>query len=146
VLAPHDTIHAIVRLAPGPNASSNSKPAHGIFEVSFGAPDPSYSKLPNGTTVTGTEGWLSITNTRKDGQPHIRVEVYENGHEVGSASSVPSQVIEEKNQGVDRELENFVRLVRGEGDAGSGTLDGALSDVAFIEAALHSEGKPVTLI
>lgn len=54
-------------------------------------------------------------------------------------------MIEERSQGVEREIEHFVGLVAGKEESKYGTLEGALSDVAFIEAGLTSEGRPVAL-
>lgn len=139
-LAPHDTIHAVVSLAP---TNTTSPPAHGIFELSFGAPAPSRTEASvngAGITVTGTKGWLSITSAKNsEGKPVNRVEVHVNGVET-------PEVFESRSQGVEREIENFVKLVRGEGDSGFGTLEGTLRDVAFIETALNSNGKPTTLL
>lgn len=93
---------------------------------------------------------MSIVNSKRpDGSSAIRVEVYENEgekKEKEKEKDEPSKVFEERSQGVERELEHFVRLVSGEKDGGYGTLEGALSDVAFIEAGLTSEGKPIQLI
>lgn len=141
-LPPHDTLHAIVSLAPNTN-TPNSPPAHGIFELSFGAPAPSRTE-PSvngaGVIITGTKGWLSISGFKSaEGKPWNRVEVHVNGVDA-------PEVFESRSQGVEREVENFVKLVRGEGDSGFGTLEGTLSDVAFIESALNSNGKPATLL
>jgi len=53
-LPPSDTIHAIVQLAP---AGPDRQLAHGIFELSFGAPGGSRAlSASNATIVTGTRG------------------------------------------------------------------------------------------
>lgn len=130
-LPPHDTIHAVVSLA-------DSK-AHGIVELSFGAPLPSRAAVDGqGLIITGTSGWINIYNFNKESERYIKVELYEEGKE--------KQEFEDKVQGVEREVENFVKLVAGKGDSGFGIPEGALSDVSFIEAALNSQGKLVQLI
>jgi len=145
-LPPADTINAIVQLAP---TSPNAQPAHGIFELSFGAPAESRasgtaisSSAPNGTVVTGTKGWLAITSAKKDGVSVYNVEIHGTAEE-GGAEHV--ETFQEPVQGVERELEHFFNLVSGKGDAGFGKLENALGDVAFIESALNSGGKQVEL-
>lgn len=141
-LLPHDTIQAIVSLSPS-TSKSNASPAHGIFELSFGAPSSARSETAlngHGVIVTGTKGFLALNNVKKDdGNTYFRVETTVNG-------VAEPEVFESRTQGVEREVENFVKLVSDGKDTGFGTLEGTLSDVAFIEAALTSQGKPVELI
>ncbi|KAF8311609.1 NAD-binding protein [Clavulina sp. PMI_390] len=142
VLPPHDTIHAVVTCAP---QSSSSTPAHGIFDMTFGAPDT--NRIDPSVTgayvlVTGTSGWLGIHKTTMEGGVRgMRVDVHVKG-------SDKPEIFESRVQGVEREVENFLKLVKSSGkeDVGGGLLEGALSDVSFIESALTSDGKPLNLL
>ncbi|KDQ06959.1 hypothetical protein BOTBODRAFT_60302 [Botryobasidium botryosum FD-172 SS1] len=125
ILAPHDTINAILRCADG---------THGIWELSFGSPSSTRGAL-NATSITGTEGWIQIGNTQKDGKTHIKVDVHK-GDET-KTTVLPSC-------GVEKELEHFLELLGGR-DEGFGEPRSVLKDVAFIEAALNSEGNLIKL-
>lgn len=89
--------------------------------------------------VTGSHGWLDIRQVQKEGVGWYKVTV----HKGEGEETV--EVIEERVQGVERELDWFVQLVSGGKDGGYGLPEGALRDVAFIEAALKSKGKPIEL-
>ncbi|OBZ77020.1 hypothetical protein A0H81_03114 [Grifola frondosa] len=140
-LAPHDTINAIVQSADG---------AHGIVELTFASPTPSRAELAgNGITITGTDGWLSVNQaTVLDGDTSVRVfritirklQKDKDGKEVGETV----EVLEEKVAGIEKELESFLQAIAGSNDE-LGSVQGALKDVAFIQAALTSNGSPIDL-
>lgn len=142
-LPPHDTINATVRLGDG---------THGIVELTFGAPVPSRSNLTgNGISITGTEGWVWINQT-KTTTPHgneesifrvttRRVVRNENNEDIGETE----EVVEERVRGVDIELKSFFQAIGGTDDD-FGNPYNALKDVAFIQAALSSNGSPVDLV
>ncbi|KZP29864.1 oxidoreductase family protein [Athelia psychrophila] len=131
-LAPHDTIHTIMRCADG---------SQGIFELSFAAPFPSLTQAGNGVTVTGTCGWLLVTQN----QDVITTTIRSMTKVDGELESEKEEVIEEKNwRGVECELKSFLNVIAGEDD-GLGNPLGALRDVAIIQAALNSQGKLVDL-
>ena len=128
-----------MQLAP---AGPGGQPAHGIFELSFGAPGKSRAlSTPNNLIVTGTKGWLSIAIDISADGIVLKVETHRQGEDGGPESV---EKFEEQAKGVERELEQFVNLLQGK-DAGYGRLEGALADVAFIESALQSSGKQVPL-
>ncbi|CAG7850410.1 SubName: Full=Uncharacterized protein {ECO:0000313/EMBL:CCA69637.1} [Serendipita indica DSM 11827] len=130
-LAPHDTIHAIIRSEDG---------SHGIFELSFGLPSsPGHDSF----RVVGTDGTLDINRyhekdpeTQKD-QAFIKVTIK-------NAKTGQKEEIVERSCGVERELENFAAHLNGHDD-GLGTPQGALQDVSVIQAALDSHGRGVDL-
>lgn len=142
ILVPHDTIHAIVRSADG---------SHGIVELSWGAPVQSRSTDSNSSiSITGTEGWLEATRTPTYGiRLVVRTAVRDaNGKmvwddEKGKWKEV-EEVIEESSSGVEKELASFLRAIDGDDD-GMDQPRGTLVDVAFIEAALNSNGAPIDL-
>ncbi len=131
ILPPHDTIHAIARVANG---------AHGVVELSWGTPVPTRAAdAHNSIAVTGTDGWLEVT--RAPGAFRVTVKTAtrdEAGRRVGERT----EVLEEKERGVQREIAGFLAALDGEDDGLDGPR-GTLVDVAFIEAALNSGGAPV---
>ncbi|EJD41563.1 NAD(P)-binding protein [Auricularia subglabra TFB-10046 SS5] len=142
-LAPQDTINAVVRTAGG---------AVGIFELSFAAPFPTRAK--GLTTYTGTNGWIEIATHNAvingKGQSVSRVTIH-SVKEKGTTDKDGNkeyeevvEVVEEPLCGVRKEFESFVEHLKGNDD-GYGTPLGALRDVAFIEAALTSNGSSVSL-
>lgn len=143
-LAPQDTINAVVKTSEG---------AIGVFELSFAAP---YASRAGGlTTFTGTSGWICIAGLKAtiDGKEQniVRVTI----HTVKTKGTKDQdgnpeyeevvEVIDEPTRGVRAEFESFVKLLNGEDD-GFGDPVGALRDVAFIQAALNSNGNAVSLI
>ncbi|EMD36780.1 hypothetical protein CERSUDRAFT_155077 [Gelatoporia subvermispora B] len=141
-LAPHDTINAAVQSSSG---------AHGLVELTWGAPTPSRStRAFNGLTVTGTRGWLSINQVQVlDGGAPVGVlrttistlQTDADGRETGETE----EVVDKRVMGVEAEIASFLDALAGTDD-GLGAPRGALSDVAFIEAALKSNGAPVDLL
>ena len=65
--------------------------------------------------------------------------------EKGRDTGETKEVIEEESVGVNLEVARFVDAIDGKDD-GYGKGPDALKDVAFIQAALNSNGKPVDLI
>ncbi|KAF7792029.1 hypothetical protein EIP86_003056 [Pleurotus ostreatoroseus] len=139
-LPPHDTINAVVRTASG---------AHGLVELTFGSPTPSRNALAHaGISVTGTEGWLALENAvGPDGKKGaMQLSVYtrvknEKGEVVGEEKEETALPL----SGVKEEFSRFFAAVRGQDD-GFGKPEDALKDVAFIQAALNSNGEPVDLV
>lgn len=130
-LAPHDTINTILKNADG---------SHGIFELSFAAPTQSLSKASNGTTVTGTSGWLFVTQD----QGVIKTTIKTIAEVDGKPGPEQEEVIEEKQCGVEAELKSFLGAIAGNDD-GLGEPENALKDVAIIQAALNSNGQLIDL-
>lgn len=92
-------------------------------------------------TVTGTSGWLSVTQR----QDFITITIRSLTEVDGGLGSEKGEVIEEKNwRGVECELKSFCNAIVGEDD-GLGDPSGALRDVAIIQAALTSQGMLVDL-
>ncbi|KIM22883.1 hypothetical protein M408DRAFT_332653 [Serendipita vermifera MAFF 305830] len=131
-LAPHDTIHTLIRSKDG---------SHGLFELSFGL--PSSAGGGDSFRVVGTEGILLITKFNKPGEKegestqYIKVQIT-------SAKDGSTEEIIEKTCGVKQELSSFAAHVRGQDD-GLGKPLRALQDVAVIQAALNSNGSVVDL-
>lgn len=130
-LAPHDTIHSLIRSEDG---------SHGIFELTWGMPAPPGS---DAFKVVGKGGTLQITKfnqkdeeTQKD-QQYIKVLIT-------NAKTGETEEIIEKGRGVEQELANFAAHLRGQDD-GLGSPRGALQDVAVIQAGLDSNGSPIDL-
>ena len=137
-LAPTDTIHVIAK------SSTNF---HGIVELTFAMPTES-SPSPDHITVTGTEGWLSVTETTfpSSGQDGIRVTIKSVIKTHGKPNTEIETIIDEPQNGVQVELESFFLAVEGKVDGLElGNPKGALQDVAFIQAALNSHGQLVNL-
>ncbi len=134
ILPPQDTINAIVKNADG---------SHGLVELTWGAPTVTRAKQAgNNITVTGTEGWLEIT--RANGVMRIAVHTITRDKD-GKSTGETEEVIEEKEVGIQREIESFLRATDGSDD-GVDDPRSNLVDVAFIEAALNSNGAPVDLV
>ncbi|OJT04040.1 hypothetical protein TRAPUB_5276 [Trametes pubescens] len=134
ILPPQDTINAIVKNADG---------SHGLVELTWGAPTVTRAKQAgNNITVTGTEGWLEIT--RASGVMRIAVHTITRDKD-GKSTGETEEVIEEKEVGIQREIESFLRATDGSDD-GVDDPRSTLVDVAFIEAALNSNGAPVDLV
>ncbi|KAH9924981.1 oxidoreductase family protein [Epithele typhae] len=136
ILPPHDTIHALVATASG---------AHGLVELSWGAPVPSRAaRAAGGIAVTDTDGWLEVG--RAAGGDAVRCVARCAVRDArGRVAGETEEVVEAERAGVRREIASWLAAVRGEDDGINGPR-GALADVAFIEAALNSGGKEVDLL
>jgi len=155
-LPPHDTITALISCSAASSTpmepSPIDKPAHGIFELSFASPAPSRAGEGNTTIVTGTKGWLQLSNAKvvaDDGTERsvVRVTIHKVTHpqeKEGDVLTEVEEVVDEPAKGVEVEIASFVRAIQGEDD-GFGEPFSALRDVAIIEASLNSEGKVVDL-
>ncbi|KAI8989027.1 oxidoreductase family protein [Trametes punicea] len=134
ILLPHDTINAVVKSDDG---------SHGLVELTWGAPTLSRSKeAGNNITITGTEGWIEVT--RMNGIIRVSVKTIARDKD-GKPTGETAEVIDEKEVGVQREIQGFLQAIHGSDD-GVDDPRGTLVDVAFIEAALNSNGAPVDLV
>ena len=141
-LAPHDTIHTVIKSADG---------SHGLVEMTFGAPTESRSKLaPKGITITGEKGFIFVNQVQvEDGGPprgvnRVSIKTIKrdkDGKDIGEEE----EVSDHSSDGVPQEIGRFVKAVKGEDD-GMGNPRNALLDVAFIQAALTSNGAPVDMV
>ncbi|KAK0460405.1 uncharacterized protein EV420DRAFT_1306330 [Desarmillaria tabescens] len=124
-LAPHDTIHAIAKA---------SEHYNGTIEMSFAFPTVSKPvSAKDAYVVTGTKGYVSISMEGGFVKAVLTTEKKET-------------VVEERMRGVEVELGSFFNATNGkEGVEPFGNPVGALKDVAFIEAALKSEGALIDL-
>lgn len=140
-LKPHDTINAVLKAADG---------SHGMYELTFAAPTESLTKQGNGMTVTGSSGWLFLTRAvvqdagTASPKPVIRTTIHSISQEDGKLGPEKEEVIDEPASGVETELRSFFAAINGSDD-GLGNPAEALKDVAFIQAALNSEGELVDL-
>ena len=137
-LKPHDTIQVIAK------ASDNF---HGIVEISFASPTESHPEADD-TVITGTEGWLSVTQVDKPGteETFFRIVIKSVVKVEGKPDEEKEEIIEEAEGGVGAEFASFFNAINGKDDGlGLGDPVSALSDVAFIEAALNSNGELVDL-
>lgn len=138
-LPPHDTINAVVRTADG---------AHGLVELTFGAPVPSRTTLAHSDiTVTGATGWLSLEKVASPAtRGAMRLTVHTRVTDAQGRPTGEEETAEEfAVSGVSEEFRRFFAAVGGQDD-GFGKPEDALKDVAFIQAALHSNGAPIDLI
>ncbi|KAG6833640.1 hypothetical protein H0H93_013126 [Arthromyces matolae] len=128
-LAPHDTINVAVR------SGSNF---HGTAELTFASPTKA-RPVADGFVITGTEGWLSVSHV--DGKWRVTIQV------AGKDSEEKEEVSAYEGEGVMREIEAFVGAIDKSDEAlPIGDPLEALRDVAFIQAALNSNGALVDLI
>ncbi|KAF8649440.1 hypothetical protein AX16_005805 [Volvariella volvacea WC 439] len=139
-LKPHDTIQAIAK------ADSHFT---GIAELSWASP-VSTRPLPDSTIITGTKGWLSITQVHP---PEVKSSIFRVKIvsrvkvEASSAERDVEEIIDHPISGVAAEILSFFDAIAGKpGVEAFGDPLGALRDVAFIQAALDSNGQPVDLL
>jgi len=136
-LAPQDTIHTIVK------AGDNY---HGIVEITFASPTAS---CPNDQMIiTGTNGWLSVNyeETLDTSETFLRIVIKSVVKANGQPDEEKEEIIEVAERGVLTELTSFFDAISGKDDGlGLGDPLSALRDVAFIEAALNSNGQLVDL-
>jgi hypothetical protein len=126
-LAPHDTIHSVIRCKDG---------SHGLFDLSFALPRNAKSLFD--FTVIGSEGMLYIIDEAKDGKAAWKVIIH-------STDGKEEAIAWEEKDGVFKELEYFAELLEGK-DSGKGLPKNTLLDVAVIQASLTSEGNTVDLL
>jgi hypothetical protein len=115
-------------------------------EITFASPTQS---PPAGDLilVTGTEGWVSVNavNAPDNKGIIIRTVIKSVVKVKGKPDEEKEEVIEEAQNGVVAEFASFFDAIDGKDKLGLGDPCAALSDVAFIEAALNSHGKLVDL-
>ncbi|KAL4259216.1 Gfo/Idh/MocA-like oxidoreductase N-terminal domain-containing protein [Pleurotus pulmonarius] len=136
-LPPHDTITAVAKSI----AKDSTTTFHGTASLTWASPTPSKS-VPDGITITGSDGWLSATSIYAEGV--VRITIKSVVHAEGKPDEEREEIIDEPIQGVQRELESFFAATKGTDD-GLGDPLGALRDVAFIQAGLDSNGALVDL-
>ncbi|THU90451.1 oxidoreductase family protein [Dendrothele bispora CBS 962.96] len=135
-LAPHDAIHTIVRAGPD---------VHGLVEMTFASPVPTKPPADN-ILITGTDGWLSV-NHANDAEGGIKILI----KKLVKKGSEEDKVEETEESfrfpiiGVQEEFRAFFAKIDGVEGFEAGDPKDALLDVAFIQAALTSEGKLVDL-
>lgn len=139
-LKPQDTINAVVKAADG---------SHGIFELTFAAPTQSRTQQGNGVIITGDAGWLSVNQAPVEDnavsyKPALRTTIKTVTKVDGKPGPEKEEVIDEPVRGVECELKSFFNAI-GWSDDGLGEPSEALKDVAFIQAALNSEGELLDL-
>ncbi|KAF9025812.1 oxidoreductase family protein [Hymenopellis radicata] len=133
-LLPHDTITVIARGTSTPNTQFQ-----GTLDMTFGFPTKSHPET--GYTIIGTQGWVRVTseNNLYTVRSHFLTK---DGEEYEEAE----EVVQEESCGVAVELKSFFGAITGTDDGLSlGDPKAALLDVAFIQAALESNGVLVDL-
>jgi len=125
-LAPHDTIAVAVK------ADSHF---HGNLFMTFAHPTQEKPKA-DAFTFTGDKGFMTINNASADGKQVIRII---------TRTAEGEKVEDFPTEGVKAELESFFAKIKGEKTIEIGDALEALRDVAFIQAALNSDGKFVDL-
>ncbi|KAF9447996.1 oxidoreductase family protein [Macrolepiota fuliginosa MF-IS2] len=137
-LAPHDTVHTIVKAGPK---------IRGTAELTWASPTKS-RPTADGFVISGSNGWISVNQIHKPGSnaPIIRATIHSNFKSDSGAEEEKEEVIEELYSGVKAELTSFFAAIKGQDDGKNlGDPLAALSDVAFVQAALNSEGNLVDL-
>jgi len=138
-LKPHDTIHAIVKAGDH---------FHGTAELTWAFPTQTRPQA-DGFVVTGTDGWLSVNQINKPGAsaPVLRILVKSVHKPEGKPEEEKEEIIDVPSKGVVAELSSFFDKISGKDDGlGLGDPLAALGDVAFIQAALNSNGELVDLV
>lgn len=128
-LEPVDTIHVVAKAGDH---------FHGVVDMTWASPTKSTPEFDH-FVITGTKGWLGIKLTGGVVRTKITSVAEAGGEET-------NEVTEHTTQGVQTELASFFAATNGEETAALGDPNGALRDVAFIQAALESRGKPVGLL
>ena len=136
-LKPYDTIHSIAKAGDS---------FHGIVEISFALPTRS-SPAGDLISVTGSEGWLSVNEVSKPGikGAFIRTVIKSVVKVEGKPNEEKEEVIEEAQNGIVAEFASFFDAIQGKDVVGLGDPFAALRDVAFVEAALNSNGELVDM-
>lgn len=150
ILFPHDTILAVCSHPPS-SSPPTYDPEHpkngdaipsGVFEMSFAMPSSGGVKgVTNGFAIVGSKGTLGV----RTANGNIILTLTVAPTKAGDEEKV--ETFEEKSCGVEIELKEFFADVQRGGDClqeDVGLL-GAVGDVAFIEAALGSSGKELSL-
>ncbi|KAF5328449.1 hypothetical protein D9619_013263 [Psilocybe cf. subviscida] len=156
ILVPHDTIHSVLK-AVGEDKDGNEMTLFtGTSDMTFASPTET-SPPCDELIVAGTNGWISITTTYRDENSFIRSRTVKRVQKSSKESISSGEDQEEEDQeeitempdkGVDAELLAFFGAVEQarqgkEARDNLGDPSHALWDVAFIEAALKSDGRLV---
>ncbi|KAG5732636.1 hypothetical protein E4T56_gene16758 [Termitomyces sp. T112] len=129
-LAPHDTIHVVVR---------SGTEFHGTAELTWAAPTKS-RPTTDMFLITGTGGWVSLNMV--GGVWKVLIKSVD-----GKTGQEKEEVSEYEMQGVRLEIDAFLGAIEGKTDALTiGDPLEALRDIAFIQASLKSNGNLVDLI
>jgi len=123
-LAPCDSVHAVVRAG---------KQIHGIVDMTWAWPTKSRTSSDT-FVISGTDGWISISVDNAI----VRVKTVSRPKNV-------EETIEKPLIGVQAELASFCDGIAGIDTMNIGEPVGALRDVAFIQAALGSNGTLVNV-
>ncbi|KIY71507.1 NAD(P)-binding protein [Cylindrobasidium torrendii FP15055 ss-10] len=135
-LLPHDTITVI-----GRGSSNANTQFYGTLDMSFGF--PTKSNPGNGLAILGSKGWIDVKFNAGVFSVVLRVVTKETED---GAYEESEETFEYKEEGVAVELKSFLGAVNGQDDGlGLGGPAGALRDVAFIQAALTSNGSEIEL-
>ncbi|KAF4613294.1 hypothetical protein D9613_010793 [Agrocybe pediades] len=139
-LKPHDTIHTIVKAGPD---------IQGTAELTWAHPTQS-RPVADGFVITGTDGWISVNQITKPGDkaPTLRILIksVHKPAEEGKPQEEKEEVVDVLSSGIAAEQESFFAALEGKDDGlGLGDPLAALGDVAFIQAALNSDGALVDL-
>ncbi|KAF9045019.1 oxidoreductase family protein [Panaeolus papilionaceus] len=136
-LKPHDTIHAIVKAGDKVN---------GTAELTWAFPTPSRPQADT-WVITGSEGWISINHVYRANAPAVvRIVIKSMVKHEGKPDEEKEEVLEILSEGIAAELKSFFGAIVGQDDGHRfGDPQAALSDVAFIEAALNSDGQVIDL-
>lgn len=135
-MLPHDTITVIGRGASNANAQF-----YGTLDMSFGF--PTKSSPGSGLAILGSKGWVDLKFNGGLYSVVLRVVTKETDEGEYEESE---ETFEYKEEGVAVELKSFFGAVNGQDDGlGLGEPAGALKDVAFIQAALTSNGSEIEL-
>jgi predicted dehydrogenase len=135
ILAPHDTISTIVK------ADNN---AHGTLDMTFAHPTQSKPNT-DAYLFTGDKGWISINMVTPPGAPSAVFRMTTKTLAPHSGGEEEVTVTDASPSGVRAELASFFAKVKGQETTDIGDPAQALKDVAFIQAALTSEGSLVDL-
>lgn len=137
-LKPHDTIHAVVK---------SGDRFHGIVELTWAFPTPTRPQA-DAFVITGSNGWISVNQVSKPGSAPVLQILVKSVHKPDGKPEVEKEeIIEVPSKGVAAELTSFFDKVAGKADVLEiGEPLGALEDVAFIQAALNSNGELVDLV
>jgi predicted dehydrogenase len=154
ILAPHDTIHSVLKAVGKDKDGKETTLFTGTSDMTFAS--PTETRPPgDALIIAGTKGWISVNTTYHNGNPFIRArtvkrvkkgskETISNGEE--DEEEDQEEVIETPGSGVRVEFQAFFGAVenvaRGQEAVDNlGDPTHALWDVAFIEAALKSDGR-----
>lgn len=133
-LLPHDTIHSVVR------AGTHY---HGIVEMTFASPTKS-TPAAEQIVITGSDGWLACNSSSEGFTVVVKRRVKEEGKpEEEQEYKETEETTTYPSKGVETELVAFFAEIQKDEERrlDIGHPREALKDVAFIQAALNSQGN-----